>query len=125
MRVGNYRTTDWHENHMKDPESIVSGSIMPAYCWMFKNITDLDTAYAEQVTVNKVFDVPYNKAIPMEDGGTAIVKLADTLDGAKASALAEAKLIAADMKDQDVKDMVANGQVPEIVALIAYLNSLK
>jgi len=29
------------------------------------------------------------------------------------------------MKDQDVKDMVANGQIPEIVALIAYLNSLK
>jgi cytochrome c oxidase cbb3-type subunit 2 len=29
------------------------------------------------------------------------------------------------MKDQDVKDAVANGTIPEIVALIAYLNSLK
>ncbi|MHC3993429.1 cytochrome-c oxidase, cbb3-type subunit II [Thiomicrolovo sp. ZZH C-3] len=125
MRVGNYRTTDWHENHMKDPEAIVPGSIMPAYRWMFKNLADIDTAYAEQVTVNKVFNVPYNKPIPTKDGGTATVKLAGSLDGAKADALAEAKLIAADMKDQDVKDMVANGQVPEIVALIAYLNSLK
>ncbi|UFS62706.1 cytochrome-c oxidase, cbb3-type subunit II [Sulfurimonas sp. HSL-3221] len=125
MRVGNYRTTDWHENHMKDPAAIVPGSIMPAYRWMFKNLADIDTAYAEQVTVNKVFNVPYNKPIPMTDGGTATVKLAGSLDGAKADALAEAKLIAADMKDQDVKDMVANGQVPEIVALIAYLNSLK
>jgi len=125
MRVGNYRTTDWHENHMKDPAAIVPGSIMPAYRWMFKNPANIDTAYAEQVTVNKVFNVPYNKPIPTKDGGTATVKLAGSLDGARADALAEAKLIAADMKDQDVKDMVANGQIPEIVALIAYLNSLK
>ena len=124
-RVGNYRTTDWHENHMKDPEAIVPGSIMPAYRWMFKNLSDIDTAYAEQVTVQKVFMVPYNEPIPTKDGGTVTVKLADSLDGAKADALAEAKLITADMKDQDVKDMVNNGQIPEIVALIAYLNSLK
>ena len=124
-RVGNYRTTDWHENHMKDPEAIVPGSIMPAYRWMFKNLSDIDTAYAEQITVNKVFNVPYNKPLPTKDGGTVTVKLADTLEGAKADALTEAKLIAADMKDQDVKDMVNNGQIPEIVALIAYLNSLK
>jgi cytochrome c oxidase cbb3-type subunit 2 len=125
MRVGNYRTTDWHENHMKDPAAIVPGSIMPAYRWMFTNLSDIETAYAEQVTVQKVFAVPYNKPIPMKDGGTTTVDLADSLEGAKADALAEAKLIAADMKDQDVKDMVANGQIPEIVALIAYLNSLK
>jgi len=29
------------------------------------------------------------------------------------------------MKNQDVKDMVAQGKIPEIVAIIAYLNSLK
>jgi cytochrome c oxidase cbb3-type subunit 2 len=125
MRVGNYRTTDWHENHMKDPAAIVPGSIMPAYRWMFTNLSDIETAYAEQVTVQKVFGVPYNKPIPTKDGGTTTVELADSIDGAQADALAEAELIAADMKDQDVKDMVANGQIPEIVALIAYLNSLK
>lgn len=125
MRVGNYRTTDWHENHMKDPQAVVPGSIMPAYRWMFKNVADIDTAYAEQVTVNKVFNVPYNKDIPMKDGSTAVVELADTLDGAKASALKEAEAIAADMKDQEVKDAVARGEIPEIVAIIAYMNSLK
>lgn len=125
MRVGNYRTTDWHENHMKDPAAIVPGSIMPAYRWMFKNLADIETAYAEQVTVSKVFNTPYNTEIPMKDGSTAVVNMADSLEGAQADALAEAKTIAADMKDQDVKDMVANGQIPEIVALIAYLNSLK
>jgi cytochrome c oxidase cbb3-type subunit 2 len=125
MRVGNYRTTDWHENHMKDPSGVVPGSIMPAYTWMFKNNADIDTAYAEQVTVNKVFNTPYNQELPMADGSKATVKLAATLDEAKADALEEAKAIAADMKDQDVKDAVAAGQIPEIVALIAYLNSLK
>jgi cytochrome c oxidase cbb3-type subunit 2 len=124
-RVGNYRTTDWHENHMKDPAGVVPGSIMPAFTWMFKNKADIDTAYAEQVTVMKVFATPYNKEIPMADGTKTVVKLADTLDGAKADALVEAKAIAADMKDQDVKDAVAAGQIPEIVAIIAYLNSLK
>ncbi len=124
-RVGAYRTTDWHENHMKDPEAVVPGSIMPAYRWMFKNLANIDTAYAEQVTVNAVFNVPYNKPIPTRDGGTVTVELAGSLADAQAEALAEAKLIAADMKDQDVKDMVANGQIPEIVALIAYMNSLK
>jgi len=125
MRVGNYRTTDWHENHMKDPAGVVPGSIMPAYPWMFKNNADIDTAYAEQVTVNKVFKTPYNQELPMADGSKATVKLAATLDEAKTDALEEAKAVAADMKDQDVKDAVAAGQIPEIVALIAYLNSMK
>ena len=124
-RVGNYRTTDWHENHMKDPAAVVPGSIMPAYPWMFTNAADIDTAYAEQVTVNKVFNVPYNKPLPMKDGSTATVKLAGSLSEAKASALEEAKAVVADMKDKSVKEAVARGEIPEIVALIAYLNSLK
>ncbi|MCX6073190.1 MAG: cytochrome-c oxidase, cbb3-type subunit II [Campylobacterales bacterium] len=124
-RVGNYRTTDWHENHMKDPTAVVPGSIMPAYGWMFKNTADIDTAYAEQLTIQKVFAVPYNKEVPLADGSKATVALADSVEGARASALEEAKVIAADMKDQDVKDAVAAGEIPEIVAIIAYLNSLK
>ena len=124
-RVGNYRTTDWHEIHMKDPVAVVPGSIMPAYGWMFKNTADIDTAYAEQITIQKVFAVPYNKEIPLADGSKATVALADTVEGARASALEEAKVIAADMKDQDVKDKIAAGEIPEIVAIIAYLNSLK
>jgi cytochrome c oxidase cbb3-type subunit 2 len=125
LRVGNYRTTDWHENHMKDPEAVVPGTLMPAYPWMFTNAANIDTAYAEQVTVKNFFAVPYNQDLPMKDGSKATVALADTLEGAQASALEEAKLIAADMKDKSVQDAVAAGKIPEIVALIAYLNSLK
>jgi cytochrome c oxidase cbb3-type subunit 2 len=125
MRVGNYRTTEWHENHMMNPSAIVPNSIMPGYAWMFKNLADIDTAYAEQLTVANVFGVPYNKAVPMKDGSSEVVKMGKTVEEARALALAEAKAVAADMKNQDVKDMVAQGKIPEIVAIIAYLNSLK
>ncbi len=125
MRVGNYRTTDWHENHMLDPEAVVPGSIMPRYPWLFTNAADIDTAWAEAETVRVMFNTPYNKDIPMLDGSMEQVKLSPTVEGGRADALAEAKLITAEMKNQDVKDMVTAGQIPEIVALIAYLNSLK
>jgi cytochrome c oxidase cbb3-type subunit 2 len=115
-RVGNYRTTDWHENHMLDPLSVVPGSVMPAYKHQFTNMADIATAYANANTQKALFSVPYDQA--------GMPKLG-TWEEAKAAALNEAKAIAADMKNQAVKDAVANGQVPEIVALIAYLNSLK
>lgn len=115
-RVGNYRTTDWHENHMKEPSAVVPGTIMPSYSHMFTNIANVETAYAEAVTGRDMFGVPYDKE--------GMPKLG-TLEEAQKAALEEAKLIAADMKDQDVKDAVAAGRIPEIVAIIAYMNSLK
>ena len=122
MRVGNYRTTDWHENHMMDPASVVPGTVMPAYPHQFENIADLDTAYAEAYTVKTVFNTPYD--VDLDGDGKIDVELGE-YQSAIAKAKADAKAIAADMKNQAVKDAVANGQVPEIVALIAYLNSLK
>jgi cytochrome c oxidase cbb3-type subunit 2 len=116
LRVGNYRTTDWHENHMLDPESVVPGTVMPAYPHMFENKADIATAYANANTQKNVFAVPYDKP-----GNPVLGSWSD----AKAIALEEARHIAADMKHQGVKDAVANGEIPEIVALIAYLNSLK
>ena len=115
-RVGEYRTTDWHENHMWEPTSVVPGSIMPPYKHMFHQNADLETAYAEALTVKKVFNVPYDKP--------GFTKLG-SWEEAKKQALEDAKKIAADMKNQDVKDAVARGEIPEIVALIAYMNSLK
>jgi cytochrome c oxidase cbb3-type subunit 2 len=61
----------------------------------------------------------------MKGGSTEVVKMGSSVADAHALALAEAKVIAADMKDQNVKDMVAAGKIPEIVAIIAYMNSLK
>ncbi len=115
-RIGNYRTTDWHENHMLDPTSVVPGSIMPAYKHMFTNEADVETAYAEALTVKNVFSVPYD--------AEGMPKLGSLEDASK-QALEDAKVIAAGMKNQAVKDAVANGKIPQIVALIAYLNGLK
>ncbi|NOX15489.1 MAG: cbb3-type cytochrome c oxidase subunit II, partial [Epsilonproteobacteria bacterium] len=115
-RVGNYRTTDWHENHMLDPQSVVPGSVMPKYDFMFNKSIDFDTAYAEAYTVKKVFNVPYDKP--------GMPKLGSH-DEAKKAAYKEAGKIVADMKNQAVKDAYKNGDIKEIVALIAYLNSLK
>jgi len=115
-RIGNYRTTDWHEAHMLNPPKIVPGSIMPAYKHMFTNVADIETAYAEAVTVKNVFHTPYGPEIKMGK---------EAWEAYKPTLLAEAKKIADDMTDGDVKKMVSEGKVPEIVALIAYLNSLK
>jgi cytochrome c oxidase cbb3-type subunit 2 len=101
---------------MMDPASVVPGTVMPAYPHMFTNTADIATAYANANTQKHVFAVPYDKPGNPELG---------SWPEAQAAALEEAKLIAADMKNQSVKDAVANGQIPEIVALIAYLNSLK
>lgn len=115
-RVGEYRTTDWHEHHMKDPTSVVPGSIMPAYPHMFKKMADLDTAYAEALTVKKVFNVPYD--------AQGMTKLG-TYEEAMTNALKEAEDIVSNMRDENVKNAVKEGKIPQIVALIAYLNGLK
>jgi len=116
MRVGNYRTTDWHEHHMLNPSEIVPGSIMPKYPHMFSNSADIETAYAEALTVKKVFNVPYDQKDMPKLG---------SFDEAHKGALAEAKGIVDNMKDPAVKAAYAKGDIKEIVAIIAYLNSLK
>jgi cytochrome c oxidase cbb3-type subunit 2 len=89
---------------------------MPAYKHMFTNKADIETAYAEAVTVKEVFNTPY---------GDDIKPGREAWEAYKPKVLEEAKKIVADMKNKDVKDMVAKGEIPEIVALIAYLNRLK
>jgi len=116
-RVGNYRTPDWHANHMWDPTSVVPASIMPAYKHQFSNIADIETAYAEAVTVKNVFATPYDDGIA--PGKAAFDKRY------KEKVLPEALKIAKAMKNKDVLTKVQQGQIPEIVALIAYLERLK
>jgi len=116
-RVGNYRTSDWHANHMWNPKSVVPDSIMPAYKHQFTNIADLETAYAEAVTVKTVFNTPYGDEIA--PGKAAYEKYL------KEKLLPEAKKIAQETKREDLIKAVESGKVPEVVALIAYLNRLK
>jgi len=116
-RVGNYRTPDWHANHMWNPKSVVPDSIMPAYKHQFTNIADLETAYAEAVTVKKVFNTPYGDDIKP---GKAAYEAE-----LKNKILPQALKVAKAMKRDDLIKMVQNGKVPEVVALVAYLSKLK
>ena len=115
-RVGNYRTSDWHANHMWDPKSVVPDSIMPAYKHQFTNAADIATAYAEAVTVKQVFGTPY---------GDDIKPGKEAFEAHKKKVLADALKIAKEMKRDDLVKMVESGKVPEVVALVAYLNRLK
>jgi len=116
MRVGNYRTTDWHEDHMRDPGAFVPGSIMPSYKHMFSNVANIETAYAEAFTIKKVFDVPYDQPDMPSLG---------TYEEAQKNVVDEAKAIVDNMKSPEVKEAYARGEIKEIVAIIAYMNSLK
>lgn len=40
LRVGGKYSDNWHFNHMWDPQSTSSGSIMPSYKWMIRNKHD-------------------------------------------------------------------------------------
>ncbi len=116
-RVGNYRTPDWHANHMWDPSSVVPGTVMPAYKHQFTNIADVETAYAEAVTVKNVFNVPYGDDI--KPGKAAFEKYY------KEKVLPEALKMAKLMKNKDLIAKVESGKIPEVVALTAYLEHLK
>ena len=115
-RIGDSRSSDWHSNHMYEPTSVVPNSIMPSYKHLFKKDTDFETAYAEAYTVKTLFGVPY-------DADENSVKLG-SLEEAKAKFTEEAAIIVEEMKNQEVKEAFDRGEVKEIVALIAYMNSL-
>lgn len=125
-RVGDSRNAvDWHDGHMRDPKSRVPGSIMPAYKHLYTKNADFETAFAEAYTQKVVFGVPYDTQGGVQIGAEEYKK-GDSASLAKAREIfmQEAKEVVDGMVSQDVKDAFAKGEVKEIVALIAYMNSL-
>ncbi|CAM3622626.1 cytochrome-c oxidase, cbb3-type subunit I [Flavobacterium gelidilacus] len=60
-RVGQKYNDNWHFNHMWDPQSTSSGSIMPGYKWMYAN-EPMDHEYIEKkMEVMVTLGVPYTK----------------------------------------------------------------
>ena len=114
-RVGDSKTSDWHANHMYDPKSVVPNSIMPAYKHLFTKNTDFETAYADAYTNKVVFGVPYD----LDDS----VKLG-SIKEARDAYMNDAGIIVEEMRNDDIREAYARGEVKEIVALIAYMNSL-
>jgi cytochrome c oxidase cbb3-type subunit I/II len=57
-RVGGKYSDNWHLNHMYDPQSTSSGSIMPAYQWLVMNELDKSNTETKMRTMVKL-GVPY------------------------------------------------------------------
>lgn len=58
-RVGGLYSDDWHRAHLLDPRSVVPGSIMPSYPWLFEAGIDLATL-AKKVAALQTLGVPYS-----------------------------------------------------------------
>ncbi|MEN8224416.1 MAG: cytochrome-c oxidase, cbb3-type subunit I [Bacteroidota bacterium] len=53
-----YKPDSWHYNHMLDPRSVSSQSIMPAYPWLIYDQLDVSTT-AKKIRVMQTLGVPY------------------------------------------------------------------
>jgi len=58
-RIGGKYSDNWHLNHMYDPQSTSSGSIMPAYQWLVRNALDKSQTEAKMRSMVKL-GVPYS-----------------------------------------------------------------
>ena len=123
LRIGGKYSDNWHLNHMYDPQSTSSGSIMPSYKWLVTDELDKSDTEAKMHAMQKL-GVPYtNEEIAraqewMLEQGTQIEKnLYTDPDFAKTY---EADKKYAQENGQEFVEM----RNREIVALIAYLQRL-
>jgi cytochrome c oxidase cbb3-type subunit I/II len=98
------KPASWHYIHMLEPQSLSTGSIMPAYPWLHED--EIDTAStAKKIRVMQKLGVPY------EEGYDQI---------ANQDLMKQADGIAASLK----ADNIETASNMEIIALIAYLQRL-
>lgn len=103
-RVGEKYSNTWHYNHMLAPDAVSSGSIMPAYPWLFEQVIDKEETIGK-IKALRTIGVPYEEGY--ED--QAINDLEK-----------QAEKITATLKADGIEVMPD----AEIVALIAYLQKL-
>jgi len=115
-RVGGKYSDDWHRDHLKNPRSVVPGSVMPEYGWLAE--TDLDAKnLADDLKVQKLLGVPYTD--DMVAKASADVATQATTDSPDAADLAKR------YPKAQVRDFDGNpARVTEADALIAYLQML-
>lgn len=104
-RVGKKYPHLWHYNHMIDPRSITPKSIMPNYPWLTEHNMDY-VPLRKELSVMKYLGVPYDD-----------------------NTVANADIVAQKQAIEIAKDLESNGapaglEKKEIVALIAYIQSL-
>jgi cytochrome c oxidase cbb3-type subunit I/II len=103
-RVGGKYNDAWHYDHMENPRNISAGSNMPSYTWLKDQPTDY-AALSAKIRVQRTLGVPFPNWAPAE---------IDRLAREQAKAIAQELKAGGRYVDPD----------REIVALIAYLQSL-
>ena len=117
-RVGGKYSNQWHVQHLNAPRSVVPQSIMPNYPWLLTTTLDYSDV-ADRMRALRWTGVPYSLTQAEYDAnvkkfGPAV---ADQLDIGKA----EANLLK-EARDKNFDGIP--GQVTEMEALVAYLQSL-
>jgi cytochrome c oxidase cbb3-type subunit I/II len=99
------KSHSWHYNHMFDPTTMSPGSVMPRYPWLLSKTIDNGSTTSKMAVMQKL-GVPYTD---------------EEIKSGKADLEAQAEQIAAELKEQGIKEADAS---KEIIALIAYLQRL-
>ena len=115
-RVGGKYSDAWHRDHLRDPRSVVPGSVMPDYSWLAQ--TDLEYAHiADNLKALALVGVPYSA--DMIAHATADVVTQATADSPDAADL-QKRYPKAQVRDFDGNP----ARISEADALIAYLQML-
>jgi cytochrome c oxidase cbb3-type subunit I/II len=103
-REGGKYPDSWHYHHMRDPQSMSPGSIMPSYDWLYEQ--SLNTSQTQdKLKAMKKLGVPYDES---------------QIQRAVADLTKQSKEIQARLAAEKIKV----GSDKEIIALIAYLQRL-
>ena len=115
-RVGGKYSDDWHRDHLRDPRSVVPGSVMPGYGFLAN--TELDFRnIADDLKVLRLEGVPYSQ--DMVDNAVKDVATQATTDAADAADVIK-RYPKAQVRDFDGTP----GKISEADALIAYLQMM-
>ncbi|HKX86456.1 MAG TPA: cytochrome-c oxidase, cbb3-type subunit I [Flavobacterium sp.] len=124
MRVGGKYNDNWHFNHLWDPQSTSSGSIMPGYKWLFEN-KEMDYSQIEtKMSTMQTLGVPYTDD-EIKNAKTSIAKQSEGIEKNLKNDPDFVKSYTESEKNAKKKgEKFVAMRNREIVALIAYLQRL-
>lgn len=124
MRVGGKYPHSWHFSHMWSPQATTTGSIMPAYKWMFDNKKMKHDDIQKKMSVMKILGVPYTDN-DIATAFTSIEKQATEIEkGLETDPNFSKSYAASKEKAKLTGEKFVQMRDREIVALIAYLQRL-
>ena len=104
LRIGGKYADSWHYRHMLTPQEVSTGSIMPAYPWLYEQQIDKNET-AGKISAMRTIGVPYE-------------------EGYESTANADLDKQAQKIVDGLLLEGYETSTDAEIVALIAYLQRL-